>query len=182
MDEFISIIQFRSAMPFGYLLFTLVWLSVVAWSLKNILSNLLGKKFYSPRLYITGSLLVVCIGYVIASVKYSENINMNPFFNESDLVGEWNYGSSNLVLKPDGTAEINLSKSLLERLDIDNGEVYWRKKGDFNLVLWSNEVNFVSNNRMLRVIEYADKYRLIIEDYDDLDMWDGSLGFKQKNK
>ncbi len=181
MDEFISIIQFHTAIPFGYLLFSLLLLGVVVWALKNIVSNLWTKKLRGPKLYIAVILLIAAIGYTYASIRYSENINMNPFFNESALVGEWNYGNSELVLKPDGTAKISLSDSLLERLNIDNGEGYWRKDGDFNLVLGSDAVNFVSKNGKLRVIQYAEKYRLIIEDYEDPDMWDGSLGFKQKN-
>jgi hypothetical protein len=181
MDEFISIIQFHTAIPFGYLLFSLLWLSVVAWALKNIVSTLWSRRFRGLRIYIAGCLLVVSFGYVYASIRYSENINMNPFFQESALVGEWSYGGSKLVLKPDGIATINLSKSLLARLGIDNGDGYWRKEGDFNLVLGSAAVNFESKNGMLRVIQYAEKYRLIIEDYEDPDMWDGSLGFKQKN-
>ncbi len=52
MDELISIIQLRSAIPFG-------------------------------------CLLVVAFGYAYASIRYSENINMNPFFKEPVLVGEW---------------------------------------------------------------------------------------------
>ncbi|AJQ94770.1 hypothetical Protein YC6258_02732 [Gynuella sunshinyii YC6258] len=106
---------------------------------------------------------------------------MNPFFNESSLVGEWNYGNSELLLSSDGTAKISLSSSLLARLNIDNGEGYWRKEGDFNLLIGSASANFASKSGMLRVIQYAENYRLIIEDYDDPDMWDGSLGFKQKN-
>jgi len=181
MDEFISRIQFHTAIPFGYLLFSLLWLGTVVWAIKNIVSNLWARNFRGPKIYIAGSLLIVAVGYAYASIKYSVNINMNPFFQESVLVGEWDYGNSKLVLNPDGTAKINLSNSLLTRLNIDNGEGYWRKEGDFNLVLGSNAVNFVSENGLLRVIQYADKYRLIIEDYEDPDMWDGSLGFKRKN-
>lgn len=181
MDEFISIIQFHTAIPFGYLLFSALWLGIVVWALKNTISNFWSKNFRRPKLYIAGCILVVAVGYAYASIKYSENLNMNPFFQESTLVGEWEYGSSTLVLKPDGRAKISLSNSLLARLNIDNGEGYWRKEGDFNLVLGSNAVNFVSKNGLLRVIQYSNKYRLIIEDYEDPDLWDGSLGFKRKN-
>jgi len=181
MDEFISIIQFHTAIPFGYLLFSLLWLGVVVWAVKNALSGLWAKRFREPKMYIAGSLLVIAVGYAYASIRYSENINMNPFFKESVLVGEWAYGNSRLVLEPEGVATINFSNPLLARLGIDNGEGYWRKEGDFNLVLGSAAVNFESKNGILRVIQYAGKYRLIIEDYEDPDMWDGSLGFKQKN-
>ncbi|WP_027710130.1 hypothetical protein [Zooshikella ganghwensis] len=86
-----------------------------------------------------------------------------------------------MILKHYGTATINFSNSLLARLDINNGDGYWRKEGDFNLVLGSTAVNLKSKSGMLRVIQYAEKYRLIIEDYEGLDMWDGSLGFKKTN-
>ncbi len=168
-------------MPFGYLLFSLLWLGVVVWAVKNIVSNLFAKRFHGPKMYIAGGLLIVAVGYAYASVRYSENINMNPFFKESALVGDWTYGNSKLVLMPEGIAVINFSNSLLEKMGIDNGEGYWKKEGDFNLVLGSTVVNFESKNGILRVIQYAGKYRLIIEDYEDPDMWDGSLGFKQKN-
>lgn len=185
MDEFISIIQFRTAIPFGYLLFFLLWLAVVVWAFKNVVSNIWAKNFLKPKIYIAGSVLLLAAGYAYASIRYSENINMNPFFNESDLVGEWNYGDSKLVLKSDGVAQISLSNSLLARLDLDNGEGYWRKKGDFNLVLGSNSVNLMPKNGIFRVFQYAENYRLIIEDPDmreDPDMWDGNLGFKQKSR
>jgi hypothetical protein len=181
MDGFISIIQLHTAIPFGYLLFLLLWLGVVVWAVKNIFSNLWAKSFRGPKMYVAVSLLVVAVGYAYAIIRYSENINMNPFFKESVLVGEWTYGSSKLVLKPEGIASINFSNPLLARLGIDNGEGYWRKEGDFNLLLGSTAVNFESKNGILRVIQFAGKYRLIIEDYEDPDMWDGSLGFKQKN-
>lgn len=89
MDELISIIQLRSAIPFGCLLFSLLWLGVVVWALKNFVSNLWKKKFLRPKGYIAGCLLVVAFGYAYASIRYSENINMNPFFKEPVLVGEW---------------------------------------------------------------------------------------------
>lgn len=103
---------------------------------------------------------------------------MNPIFNQSDLVGEWKYGRSKLLLKSDGTAEISVSNSMQLKLGIDNGEGYWRKNGDFNLVLGSNAVNFTSKNTVFRVIQYAGNYRLVIGDYEDPDIWDGDLGFK----
>ena len=181
MDEFISLIQFHTAIPFGYLLFSLFWLAVVAWALKNVLGSLWRKRVREPKMYFAGGLLVLAFGYAYASLIYSENLNMNPFFNESDLVGEWEYSGSKLMLKPDGTARIGLTKSLRSRLNIDNGEGYWRKEGDFNLIVGSNPVNSTSKNGMLRVIQYAESYRLIVEDYDDPDMWDGSLGFKHKS-
>lgn len=85
------------------------------------------------------------------------------------------------MLKPSGTAKITFSSSLLARLNVDNGEGCWGKDGDFNLVLGSSRVDSASKNGLLRVMQYAGKYRLIVEDYEDPDMWDGSFGFKRKN-
>ena len=180
MDEFISSIQFHTAVPFGYLLFFMAWISLCIWAIKNITTMVWRREFRSVKLYAMMILLVVNFGYAYASIIYSENIDLNPSFSEMDLVGEWVDGSSKVVLSKEGKAELYLSKDHLARLEIENGSGYWYKEHDFNILIGSTAVHNVSKSGVLRVIKYGESYRIIIEDYGDRDMWDGHLGFKRK--
>lgn len=180
MEEFISLIQFRTAAPFGYLIFFIVCLSVGIWAIKNIVRLCWLKDFKKPKLYVALGLLMLESAYIYINIANSEMINMNPVFSESDIVGNWVDGESTITLSQDGKATIQLGRKYLSRLQIDNGDGYWRKQQDFNIFIGSNTVDTVSKTGVLRVITCNNKYRIIIENHDP-DMWDGDIGFKRKS-
>lgn len=194
MDEFISIIQFRTVVPFGYFLFFAAWLGLSVWAVIKIVIMMWRREFRSIKLYTMLVVLGLTFGYAYSSVVYSRKINFVPSFSEADLIGEWVDGDSKLVLFSGGGVEFLLSDDHLTRLGMDNGKGYWHKEHGYFVILGSSTesggindgVNdYVSNipdNGELRLIKYGEHFRIIIEDYGDPDMWDGHLGFKQVNK
>lgn len=179
MDEFISLIQFRTAIPFGYLLFSIAWLVLTVSGIITILVLAWKKKYRSPKLYLMLSLVALNFGYAYVNIYYGSDLDLNPLFSESELIGEWGDGKSKMLLLENGKAKLFLSPKHRKRLEIDNGSGYWYKENNFNLIIGSNERDRESKNALFRVIKYGKNYRIIIEDYEDLDQWDGGLGFKQ---
>jgi len=172
MDDFLSLIQFRTAMPFGYLFFFLFWLYVGVWSIKKIYKCLRAKEFTKPKLYIAATILLLNLSYMYSNVLFTEALNFNPFFKEADVVGKWIDGESSIELLANGQVTLKLNKDYEERLHLISGSGSWYKEYDFNIII-SN-----SSHTVMRVIKYNQEYRMIVDDYGDPDAWDGSLGFK----
>ena len=176
MEDFVSKIQFSTAIPFGYLIFSIAWFSVMFWAAKNIFIQCWKKNYFNKKLYLSFIVAFLGAAYLYSSIIYSNNLDMNPSFKEEHLLGSWEYNESNLELHSGGTAKLQFSESLKKRTGLVNGEGYWYKYQDFTIIISSNVDS--QTNSQFRVIKYADSYRIIVDDYDDPDMWDGHLGFK----
>jgi len=180
MDELISTMQFRTAIPFGYLIFALILLISSLWAAKSIFHLCWKKNFRSVKLYFALGLLLVNSAYAYVNIAFEHDLNLNPTFVEADVFGEWQDGNSRLSLLKDGTAVLNLDKEYRTRLGLENGKGYWNKHQDFEISIGKGQKESGSKSAFLRVVIFNSKYRII--DYpEDGDMWDGDLGFKREN-
>jgi hypothetical protein len=121
---------FHTAVPFGYLLFALVLVALMA-----LAGTLLAAYFFTkPRkfgLAATGGALLALVVAIAAANLNQEEIDFNPLVRERlELAGAWRNDASRLDLlsdgryKCDGDACANLGS---------NGS--WQREGDFFLVL-----------------------------------------------
>ena len=178
MDDLISAIQFRTALPFGYLIFALIWLTISLWATKNIIQLCWKKKFRSIKLYLASGILLVSSAYAYVNIAFEEYLNINPLFVEADVFGEWQDGSSSFSLLQDGTAVLKLDKEYRTRLGMENGKGYWYKHQDFYISISNAQKESSSKSVLFRVVNFNGKYRVIADYPSDPDQWDGDLGFK----
>lgn len=181
MEDLLSLMQVRTAVPFGYLIFWLAWLSVSFWAAKNVVQQCWTKRYRSARLYVALGLLFLSSLFLYSNIRFDAYLNMNPLFAEADVIGEWQDGDSQFTLLQNGRAILNLNDEYKRRLGLENGEAYWQKHYDFNIRIGSNRKGRGPDTAVLRVISFNGKFRIIVDDYEDPDMWDGNLGFKREN-
>ena len=178
MDEFIAIMQFRTAAPFGYGLFLFIWIIITIGSFRKMVIMLFRGQLESPRLYLFSAIFICCIAYLYGAFRYDKNLDMNPIFKDEDVVGMWQYGEAKMILEQSGQARFLFDDAIENRIHMNSGNGYWSREGDFNLVIADHDTD-QSSYELFRVIKYHDNYRIIIADFDDPDMWDGSLGFRK---
>jgi len=181
MDNLISVIQFRTSVPFGYLIFALIWLMISLWAAKNIIQLCWKKKFRSVKLYIASGILLVNSAYAYVNIAFEEYLNLNPLFVEADVFGEWQDGNSSFSLLQDGTAVLKMDKEHRTRLGLENGKGYWYKHQDFYISIGNAQKESSSKSVLLRVVNFNGKYRVIADFPLDPDEWNGDLGFKRQD-
>jgi len=182
MNELIPAIQFRTDLPFGYLIFWLTWLMISLWAAKNVIQLCWKKKFRSVKLYIASVLLLVNSAYLYVDITIEEYLDYNPRFVEADMFGEWQDESSSFSLLQDGTAVLNLDKEHRTLLGLENGKGYWHKHQSYYISIGKGQKESSSKSVLFRVISFKGKYRLIIAiDPLVLDGWNGDLGFKRED-
>ncbi len=175
MDAVMSALQVRTAIPFGYLFFALGWvvgMSALAVIMLRCIHHQKVVNFFGFFASLTG----LCFGALIfvANTVLREQVEFNPLFSKIDLIGGWTNGSSGFELASKNEASFSLEPDLRKLLGILNGEGYWERTGDFDVNIGNQRM---SQTTKLRVVRYRDELRIIIQDYPDLDMWDGDLGF-----
>ena len=179
MDELISIIQFHTAVPFGYGLFLLIWLIITIGSLRKMMILIWRRQYHSSGFYLFSAIFICSIAYLYGTVRYEQNLDMNPVFKDEDIVGRWEYGKAKMILEPSGQAQFSFSKTVSSRVHLHSGNGFWHREGDFNIKIHSLNADQSATYGLFRVIKYHDDYRIIIDDFNDPDMWDGSLGFRK---
>ena len=180
IEDIIPKIAFRTAIPFGYLLFYLILILTGVWALKNIIQLLWYGKYKNIKLYFSLIILIFNGLYLYSDKIYDDYLELNPSFSESELIGHWLDEDSLITFEPEGKARFVFREEYKKRLGIDkNGEGYWEKVNDFNIYIGIKPKEKDSKVNLLRVIKYKNIYRIIIDDFDDPDMWDGHLGFRK---
>ncbi len=180
MDSFISFMQLRTAIPFGYAIYAILWLLFSFWAVKNIIQCIWTKKYREKRLYLASALLLFNLVYLYFNIAFGGYLEFNPHFTRTDIIGEWQDGDSKIVFQKDGKLILNIEDSYQARLNVKNGDGYWQRYFDFNIQISNTKERLNSNDHFLRVIVFNGKYRIIIDDFDDPDLWDGGLDFVKK--
>ncbi len=180
MEKIILLFQFRTGLPFGYLFFSLFLLLITGLSLKTIVLSIVNKKItYTFFISILG--LIFSSSFFYANLYFEDNLELNPTFSSNDIIGTWKDNNSGFELLNDGKAFLKFSPKHVKRLGLKNGSGYWFRYQDFSIKIGFDGQK-KSNYGILRVIKDGNEYRIIIEDFDDPDMWDGHLGFKKQKK
>lgn len=176
MDTIFSALQVRSAIPFGYLLLALGWIVGMSALAVVMLRGIRRRNFASLRFFVSAA--GFCFGALIfvANIVFPDRLEFNPLFSVEDLIGSWAQGASSFDFENGNTATFFLEPELRNRLGVSNGGGYWEKSGDFSISIGNQSV---SQTAILRVVRYEDELRIIIQDFSDLDMWDGDLGFRK---
>ena len=177
MQDFFHLFRFGTDFPFGYLGFYIIlgFVSVILFIIA--LREIKRQKIFSIRFVFSFLTLLLCGFFFLANFTSREHIEFNTLFSERDIVGTWIDEGSQLQLKKDGRAFLNLNSADLQRLKLKNGKAVWSRLHDFNIRLRNTPKD--KNGPLIRVIKASNKYRLIIEDYSSLDLWDGDLGFRK---
>lgn len=115
--------------------------------------------------------------FVVVSNDINQ-IDLNPSFNDSDIIGDWKDGDSYIQLKPDQTVHFTFGERYRARMGIVSGDGHWHKQGDFNIRI--TDANSEKSLPMLRVIKIRDKYRLKME-VNDPDLYDYRWVFKRSS-
>ena len=180
MEKYSEYLQFSTAVPFGYLIFYTLCLVAWFWGVKNIISSIRRRNFSSVG-FLGGNLAAGFVSMLFfADLIFSTGLELNPSFGHSEVVGSWADGNSHIQFRPDGTAHFALEKIYADRLGVISEEGTWKKWQDFTIRIADN--NSARPLPLLRVIKKYDEYRIIVEDFDDFDMWDHHLGFKKSSE
>ncbi|MFV1761497.1 hypothetical protein VWY69_00235 [Phaeobacter sp. A90a-4k] len=179
MDTAMSALQARTAIPFGYLFLAVGWVVGMSALAVIMLHGIHRRKVASLGFF--ASSIGFCFGALIftANIVFPEQIEINQPFSEADLIGSWTQGASGFVFENENVATFSLESELRDRLGVANGDGHWEKSGDFNISIGNQSI---SQTATLRVIRSGDELRLIIEDFEDWDMWNGDLGFRKSIK
>ncbi len=180
MEEFIiKYFSFGAAVPFGYMFFLIYILLSSIWAIRGLIGLIVTREIRWVRHGLAVALLLLNGLFYFAGHLTSQNLDFNPFSSSEDFVGHWQDGQSRMVLYADGSAEFELTDEYLTRLGVANGQGYWATYRDFNLNISNQSNTEVEREKRFRIIKFRDDYRLIIEDYDDRDLWDRHLGFEK---
>lgn len=156
--------SFRTALPFGYLLGAGVFFAVV---ILGVLLLRRGYKTGNKRWVACGALMVLfMIANLCLGLFTDLTLEMNPSFNDADLVGTWKGSHHELRLNGDGSAQLILSDA--------RPAGRWKRKGDFTI--------------SLEVPQSAPSYRVmssrgrlyLSEDFQDPDCWDGRYLYRKE--
>lgn len=174
MDTVMSALQVRTAVPFGYLLLAVGWVVGTSALAVIMLCGIHRRKVASLGFF--ASTAVFCFGVLIfvANIVSPVRLEFNPLFSEDDLIGSWVQGTSGFDFESESVATFSLEPELRNRLGVSNGDGYWEKTGDFDISIGNESI---SQTAIMRVVRHGDELRIIIQDFSDLDMWDGDLGF-----
>jgi len=127
MADIISQIQFRNAVPFAYMFFSLMLL-IVALVCLIVIGVSVWKRKYGSLKSIISVLVLALIGvYAYSGFIYSNNLNLNPFFKEQQLVGRWGAGDATLLLSEGNSAEIAFDEKYIQRTGLESGMGTWNK-------------------------------------------------------
>jgi hypothetical protein len=180
MERLLEILQFRTAIPFGYALFFLLLCLMASVGLLVFIVGLLRRHTQSGRLVACAGWLMLCGAIIVyaANWLFEARLDLNPSVQPKELAGEWNDGKARLHLRDNGTFELEASGKLARRLGAQRAAGQW-SLDDYNLHLQTPAGH---PHAALRVIRFGQHYRIIIDDFGDFDAWDGRLGFKQSKK
>lgn len=167
---------FRTAIPFGYAAFWSGLLLVAVIGLVLAISSAIVPRLRPWGLVVGVGMLSVVGAFVAANIWFDAAVEMNPFpVDRAVLEGTWRDGDAVLVFRSDGTFRLDPGW-LADRLKGHNSHGEW-KLDDWNLTLLENGGRPLAP---LRVIRFRREYRIIVDDFEDPDMWDGRLGFRRE--
>ena len=178
METFLEYLQFSTAAPFGYAMFYSFWLAVFAISATVILRSIIKKHTWRLRFLASVLAMTSAVLIVGANIVFENGLNLNPATVTFNPIGVWTDADSTIEFRPDGTASFEFGRRYADRTKPRQGEGIWRLSGDFNISIVNS--NATRSLPPLRVISMRDEFRLILEDFDDFDMWDNHLGFKKR--
>lgn len=179
MDKFLEIFQFSTAVPFGYVIVFGACLVVALVCLLAVGSAVLQGKFLGVRFLGGGLVLSLIALFFVANFILSAQLDMNPQFEDGEVVGHWRDGKSELTFNADHTVRFAFGDDYKGRQPVLRGQGTWRKKDDFEIEItpgaWLSPMQ-----PPLRAIKSGKTLRLIVEDFDDPDEWDHHLGFRRE--
>ena len=130
-------------------------------------------------LFITGGIGAFILVFILfANIVFEQNLDMNPMFKEADIVGTWQDDQSRLEFAANKQVIFQFDNAYKSRVPVFAGNGTWSRKDDFEIIITINAKT--SKLYPLRVIKVGRNYHLILEDFDDPDLWDHHLGFKKK--
>lgn len=177
MESILELLQFRSAAPFAYLGFCCVSVAAVVAGAILMVQGL--RKRPRSRWTIAIGAVVLCgtAMQFTANIVFESMIEFNPSpISAKDLEGVWSDRGTTLQINADRTFDLKAKEPLATRLGATQATGTW-SIDDWNLRL---ETASGTSLTPLRVIQFGQTYRLIIEDYGDPDCWDGRLGFRRR--
>ncbi len=178
MEKYLEYLQFSTAIPFGYVMFFIFCVVIIGLGIKNIISSLYHKKFLQFR-FVASVFAIFFVSTVItANVMFENRLDLNPFFDESDVIGSWKDDNSIIQFKDDKTVYFSFGERYVNRVKLASGEGTWSKHKDFNIEII--DTTKARSLPLLRMIKIQDEYRIILDDFEDPDMWDHHLGFKKQ--
>ncbi len=160
MTDMLSQLRLSSGMPFGMLF---IVLSLVGLCVSGLLGAL---RLRRPAWRIAAAGVAVLAGGRLALGIASEVLvqeDLNPVVQPGELVGSWRDGAQPLTLRADHTFQL--------RGPPDGA-------GNWNLHDWELSLN----DTKARVIKVNGAYRIVLSFPDDLDEWNGRLGFAREAK
>lgn len=147
--------QLFSGIPFAPQLYFLVLLAMVVTGVLLCLKN----RFRSK------GVLVLCVAALLIYSEYRfSSVDLNPTVKKDELVGNWHDWKNSLTLKENG-----------EYILVWAGKEYvgtWNND-DYRLLLYPSHENV---HFYPRIVKVGSQYR-IATNYQDIDTWDGDLGF-----
>jgi hypothetical protein len=177
MERILELLQFRSALPFAYLGFCCATVSVVAVAVSLIVWGMLKRPRSRWRIAIGAIVLCGTAVQFAAILVFDSMIEFNPSpVNRQDLHGLWSDRGTTLQVNADGTFDLKAKEPLAARIGATEATGTWTL-GDFNLYL---KTASGASLTPLRVIQFGSSFRLIVDDFDDPDWWDGRLGFRRQ--
>jgi hypothetical protein len=179
LDFLYETFTFSTGVPFGYFIFYGFVFALVTAGITS-----LGLSYFLPKarlpLGVVG-LLSVALVTLFFYTETTNSVELNVVFEQSDILGDWEDGDSQLRFLANGKLHFILAPRYLSGSSGQTSGVgSWEREGDFNIrIVAKDPVNFSLH---MRVIQFNDSYRIIHDDFEDFDEWDHHLGFQRKQK
>jgi hypothetical protein len=165
---------FRTAFPFGYLLFVgLPLLGAIGLGVTLLMRDV-RKLPRSGAMQLSWGLVILAgvALYLGLTEVYARALDLNPVVNERDLVGLWRDGAATLELQADGTYRCGKSR---EACGAFSQMGRWVHDGSFQLS-FTPAGGSERSTLVRRIVRYAGTLRLTSA-FEDPDEWDGALSF-----
>ncbi len=178
MENLLLLLQFNPQVPYGHLLSTTAWIVVSLGVLLFVLRSIRLGGLATRRTGIGIIALLLSTPVTYANLTIPDAVDFNPNFTAADLVGNWKMEGSQLQLESDGTANFRLEPKFSTRSGLGNGKGIWKKISDGNISAANTPP--LTGKALLRIIRHRREIRIIIEDTDTPQLWDGDLGFRKQ--
>jgi hypothetical protein len=162
--DFLGYFAFRTAFPFGYLIFAAGGLVAFSVGLYLVVT---ARPADRSRVIGGGGMVAMVLFFVAANLLYGAAIELNPTFTRADMIGTWREDESQLSLHGDGTYRCQGDS----QCNLMGSEGRWRLEGG-SLTFERADGSLASQ----RVVRYFDALRFA-NPIEDPDSWDGRLTF-----
>jgi hypothetical protein len=160
--------MFRTAFPFGYLIFYGFLMGVAVLGVALIIMSRIFDRKCSGGM-IAGMVMVGAVVAIIGvNAVFDGAMEWNTAASRKELVGLWHYGETDLTLRSDGTFLYDEDRFTDEKSVAGTWAL-----SDWNLRLVDDSLM----SRQFRVVRYFGRYRLMWAPIGDPDTWDDDLGF-----